>query len=282
MISQKDFATFIFHMAKAIPTFAPDFKDAETLAIWFKAFADFDMEDLRKVYAYARDNEQQFPSIARLKVLLNSGRDTGKFDELVKLIGAHGSYRPPVVDDLMARAVNRMGGWKRVCEWSNDELPFRRREFDEVYEQFKNQKQMGKLDQSHVSYLQGEHETAEAFLVSSPARLGLAPPVKESVVAKPCVNLWQKLHEKYGEELDESLADRLKAKGFFKLKTTPGYFYRYRSTVDPTEKGAVPYKFVDVDDHMSAIRKKASGQSNQDPNTFDSSRYSYERFDDSV
>lgn len=281
MIARDEFAKFMFHLRKAVPTYSPDIDDKETIDIWYKAIASHDIEELRNVYVYIRDHEKHFPSIARIKELLLAS-NSSRFDELLALIGKHGAYRPPVVEDTMARAINRMGGWKRICDWSNDELPFRRKEFDETYRGCAEQQKLGH-NAEYKTRLEGLHESSESFHVTSPPRLELAPTRPETVPESSKIDqLWIALNRVYSADLDGHIAVHLKAKGFFKLKSTPGYYYRYRSTDDPLRDGATPYRFVEVNEHMEKIRKLRGNttETTSDPNAFDASRYSYERFDD--
>lgn len=278
MIARDDFAKFMFHLRKAVPTYAPNLDDEETVRIWHQAFASRTMEELRNVYVFVRDHEKQFPSIARLRELLNASQKD-KFDVLIALIGKHGSYRPPEVEDLLARAINRMGGWKRICEWENDELPFRRKEFEAIYQELSEQKQIGQLDQSSPAYLAGEHETKEAFQVSSPAKLQIAETPKEAPAPEPdhAEARWERIKQRWGDELDENISERLRLRGFFKLKTTPGFCYRYPSTKDPMADDAWPYRFVEVSEHLAQMRKINANKTDRDPNSFDSSQFDIDR-----
>ncbi len=167
MINKDEFAKFMFALRKVVPTYAPDLDDEETVRLWFQAFLGYEMEDLRRIYSFVRDNEKHFPSIARLKELLKATA-ASKFDELVYLIGKHGGYVPPTVDEIMARTINRLGGWQRICEWTNEDLPFRRKDFDAIYSELSAQSEMGQLQLGNVpTVLAGLHESTKAKSDSS-------------------------------------------------------------------------------------------------------------------
>lgn len=273
MIKREEFSTFMFHMRKAIPTFAPDIDDNETVGIWFAAFNHCEMNDLRKIYAYVRDNEKTFPSIARMKELLKT-ESASRFDDLVGLIAKHGAYRPPVVDDLMAMTINRLGGWQKVCDWTDTDLPFRKKEFDLIYGELTQQRKIGHLPPADNLALKGIHDTAP--VASSPAKLQIAERVEERPAVKESVD-WDAVKAIHWD-FEECESEKLRDKGFFKLKSNPMCLFRYCHGAKPGK--GWPHSFVDVDVHMNNMRSSKPKVDPFDPNRFDASRYGVDNFKD--
>lgn len=58
-----------------------------------------------------------------------------EWGNLLAAIGAYGSYREPNLCQTTAYCVRAMGGWTQVCRWRTDELPWRERDFIELWTQ---------------------------------------------------------------------------------------------------------------------------------------------------
>lgn len=52
-----------------------------------------------------------------------------EWDRLQSDICLHGYYQPPTLHPTTAFVVRLMGGWEAACAWKIDDMPFRRREF---------------------------------------------------------------------------------------------------------------------------------------------------------
>ncbi len=56
---------------------------------------------------------------------------------LIKAMEDHGHYHTVAFKDgAIMSAVNAMGGWMRICEYTYDDLNYRQKEFDRLYRQF--------------------------------------------------------------------------------------------------------------------------------------------------
>jgi hypothetical protein len=158
MVTKEQFTKFILGLKKVLPKYAPELDNA-MIEAWYQAFKSYTADELVRVYVTLRDTEMEFPSIAKIKQLLSKvSTAESRFDELVGLIGTYGAYRPPQTDAMMIRTVNRLGGWQRVCEWSNEELPYRKRDFDAAYGDVLQQEALGHNAHSEVPHLGGIHE----------------------------------------------------------------------------------------------------------------------------
>lgn len=269
MISKEQFSQFILHLKTAIPHGSSAVEDPEAVKIWYQAFQEVDLDALRKAYAYCRDNEKFFPSIARLKEII--GKTRPSFDELVRLIKLHGAYRPPELEPLVVRTINRMGGWQAVCEWKDSDLPFRRKDFEKIVEDLVAMETMGAFAGQTPPALTGSHEITPSRQPERRMITAAKEPIPASTID------WEPIKKAHGTDLDLCVSAKLLAKGFFKLHSRPKSFFSYRGVLTPGKHD--PYAFVDIDDHMAEIRAKipGGGAVNYDPNSFNSERYSVDR-----
>lgn len=107
------------------------------------------------------------PTVEAIEAMLSSGNsNAGKFDELISLVAKHGRYRPPVVDAAMAKTINRLGGWQRVCDWELEELPYRRKDFDTAYQDTLDAMRVGNSKSNETFLLVGEHSATPAKPIS--------------------------------------------------------------------------------------------------------------------
>lgn len=58
-----------------------------------------------------------------------------EWGKLLAMIESYGSYREPDMNRTTAYCVRSFGGWAQVCRWKMEELPFRERDFIQLWEQ---------------------------------------------------------------------------------------------------------------------------------------------------
>lgn len=58
-----------------------------------------------------------------------------EWGKLLTMIERYGSYREPDMNRTTAYCVRSLGGWAQVCRWKMEELPFRERDFIQLWEQ---------------------------------------------------------------------------------------------------------------------------------------------------
>ena len=108
--------------------------------MWFEDLKDYPIERVKMAFkAHRKDpkNGQFMPKPADI-VRHIDGLPTEiatqawlKVIEAVKRVGAWGSVQ---FDDLSIHsAIDTMGGWTKLCAMTDDELPFKQREFEKLY-----------------------------------------------------------------------------------------------------------------------------------------------------
>lgn len=115
------------------------------LGVWWEGMSKYDFDAVRVAmnrHAVNPDAGQFLPKPADI-VKLIEGNSTDKavtaWALVVDAIRRQGPYMSVDFNDARtARIVVEMGGWVKVCEVTNDELPFRQREFENRYRSMLN------------------------------------------------------------------------------------------------------------------------------------------------
>ncbi len=130
-----EFSTFVAALRKALPRFAPDMNDRQTLSIWFDELGSMTTEDATAVYRAAIRSLDSFPSIRQILELAGQGEaspeDKGR-EVAERIWGAIGRFGYQVTDrrtaeinaflgPIGAHLVRMEGGWNNVCEFATDE-----------------------------------------------------------------------------------------------------------------------------------------------------------------
>jgi hypothetical protein len=116
------------------------------LDVWWAALQKYDYEpvaDAFSRYVGAPDAASRFlPKPADIALLLDGSRVDNAalaWAKVEKAIARVGCYQTTVFDDAVIHAaIDRMGGWVKLCMVTNDELPFKRNEFLSQYRAIKS------------------------------------------------------------------------------------------------------------------------------------------------
>jgi len=109
------------------------------MEINFKALSDLTIEQLERATWELINTRKtaSFPKVAEIRdAAIGSVEDKAilAYDAFTKGKGATGIYRSVCFEDKMIHAVvEAMGGWTDVCQITEDEWKFRRREFLDLY-----------------------------------------------------------------------------------------------------------------------------------------------------
>lgn len=116
-----------------------------------------------------------------------------EWGKLLAMIESYGSYREPDMNRTTAYCVRSFGGWAQVCRWKMEELPFRERDFIQLWEQCHGKEEFLALGCEAVNRLEAtagnkainmkEFQTKKAQLMEKfrPA----LPPVREPIRQVP-------------------------------------------------------------------------------------------------
>jgi hypothetical protein len=115
----------------------------DVTAIYWAALAPYDLAAVRQAFdrhVKSPDAGQFMPKPADLiRMLGGTSSDAAlqawaKVERAIRRVGGHDSVA--FDDPLIHRAIDDMGGWVKLCATTEDELPFRARDFQNLYRGF--------------------------------------------------------------------------------------------------------------------------------------------------
>jgi hypothetical protein len=134
------------------------------LQVWELACSQFDVEQVTKALsAHLMDAErgQFMPKPADIVKQLqgtNSDRALLAWGKVFDAMQSVGSYKSVVFDDGLIHAViEDLGGWPKICRYSNEELQFLQKRFCDSYRAY-----AGRKDVTYPAQLTGEHDQQNA------------------------------------------------------------------------------------------------------------------------
>lgn len=108
--------------------------------VYWEIFRGYPDATFRKAVLLALKTLSFFPKPSDLlRILEGAPEDRAliAWQTLEKAIRTVGSWDSVRFDDpALSAAVEGLGGWTKVCEWTEEEMPFRRREFEQLYRVF--------------------------------------------------------------------------------------------------------------------------------------------------
>ena len=144
-ITQTDFAKFMHELKKVLPKYSPEMNDG-VIKAWYSALHELEVEGLREIYAYCRDNLDAFPSIKFIKELVNYGSDDMPNDPMGELIKAVQTRRFRDLHPAILELSKRLGGFERIGEWNVDQYDYKRRMVDQIWQNIQIQWKTGSLE----------------------------------------------------------------------------------------------------------------------------------------
>lgn len=126
-MTKLEFAAFIASLRKALPRFAPDMDDRQTLDLWFQELGGMSTEEANHVYRSAIRTMDAFPSIRQVLELAGRGERTDEekgrevAERMWAAIGKLGYIAKPerlleFIGPIGVEVVRLQGGWKHLCE----------------------------------------------------------------------------------------------------------------------------------------------------------------------
>jgi len=130
---KKFFATAMIFYSRVLPHFAPDFTDNGILTFWFDALGNTSFEHIKLAMDKLVSSKRSFPTIGEVKELLcHEEADPSQEGRLIagRIAGAitlYGYCNPDRAESYIGEegweVVKSQGGWIKVCEIKNEELP---------------------------------------------------------------------------------------------------------------------------------------------------------------
>jgi len=158
-IEKFEFNHLIIGLAKALPKWAPDFKDGGTLGIWHAKLSHYSSRDLKGYFATLISTANEFPSLAKM---LNDMRTQSTLthadsaEEVAALIesairkyGApNWDMAQPYLGEIGCAVIEKTGGWEQTCNIQEKDLTSMRRQWRELARITSLKAAEGTLDQA--------------------------------------------------------------------------------------------------------------------------------------
>lgn len=154
----------MLHFARTMSAFGPDFEDPLCQKAWHNKLKNIPPEDLKQALNELT-GDRNFPSPNELVDFCKGVAQVADmlpeeaFDILWRHIGSVGGYNDPQLPNEIGLAVERLGGWRFICnEWTDDKRTWHEKAFREVYMNLQVSKAQHALPTSRYSAaaLEGE------------------------------------------------------------------------------------------------------------------------------
>ena len=137
----------------------------QLLEMYWASLIRFSIEDVQRAFSahiQNPDNGQFMPKPADIVRLIEGDTQSQggwAWTKVEKAIRHYGSWESICFDDpFIHRVISEMGGWISLCNVSNDELPFKAKEFEKRYRAY-----YGRDPGEYLSHLAGQAEAANSL-----------------------------------------------------------------------------------------------------------------------
>lgn len=156
-MQSNDFKPFMAMLAVVADTYGQPRLNEGAVKLYFKVLSDYSLDDIS---AAVLEHLRQSPFMPKPCDIISKidGNIVDKaikaWYKVLKAISEYGIYESIRFDDPVIHfCIDRMGGWEKVCGMTENELPFREKDFCELYKLGKN------VGWDHVpAYFCGFHE----------------------------------------------------------------------------------------------------------------------------
>jgi hypothetical protein len=161
LVNTREFVCFVASLRKALPRYAPDMDDRETLSVWFAELGKLSTDDAGRIYKAAVRSMDSFPSIRQILELagLAEAPDEDKAREVGERIwSAISRFGHQVSESGQAKVneylgpvgvevVRLQGGWNQICEMATfDNAPTLKAQWRELAAVMLRKGRTGALD----------------------------------------------------------------------------------------------------------------------------------------
>lgn len=130
------FTSFMTNLKKTLPKYAPDLEPS-TVALWFDALNQIEVEELRYIYKHCIDNLDAFPSIKQIRELSQRNVDDGLPKDPLRALIESASRNPSDIHPCVNDLAERLGGWRVIGQWPIDSYDYKRKHVTELWEKIK-------------------------------------------------------------------------------------------------------------------------------------------------
>lgn len=141
MIKQVDGVQFVELITAVSEMYGKPISDFG-IDMWFDDLQEYGIEQIKRAFKAHRTDPlggkfmPKPADIVRHIDGLPTEHATEAWLKLIYAVKSVGSWRDVIFDDLAIHAaIEAMGGWVKLCAMTNDDLPFKQRDFEKIYQQ---------------------------------------------------------------------------------------------------------------------------------------------------
>lgn len=136
-VKHDDFKPFMAMLTVVADTYGQPRLSEGAAKLYFRVLSGYTLEEVSKAVTEHLKISSFMPKPADIiRILEGTAEDRGSLSwwHVVRAIRKHGRYTSVAFDDpVIHYAIDRMGGWQKVCGVLEEELPFREKDFIKLY-----------------------------------------------------------------------------------------------------------------------------------------------------
>lgn len=162
-MQNKDFKKFMALLALVADTYSQPRLSEDAVKLYFKVLSDYSLDEVSQAIMEHIKQSPYMPKPADVIRILDGtveDRAIEAWYHVLKAIQQYGYYESVQFDNpAIHYAIERMGGWQKLCQLTEEELPFRERDFIKHYVRGER---MATWDKVPLRFM-GKHEQDNVF-----------------------------------------------------------------------------------------------------------------------
>jgi len=162
-MQNKDFKKFMALLALVADTYSQPRLSEDAVKLYFKVLSDYSLDEVSQAIMEHIKQSPYMPKPADVIRILDGtveDRASEAWYYVLKAIQQYGHYESVQFDNpAIHYAIERMGGWQKLCQLTEEELPFRERDFIKHYIRGER---MATWDKVPLRFM-GKHEQDNVF-----------------------------------------------------------------------------------------------------------------------
>lgn len=162
-MQNKDFKKFMALLALVADTYSQPRLSEDAVKLYFKVLSDYSLDEVSQAIMEHIKQSPYMPKPADIiRIIEGTAEDRASeaWYYVLKAIQQYGYYESVQFDNpAIHYAIERMGGWQKLCQLTEEELPFRERDFIKHYIRGER---MASWDKVPLRFM-GKHEQDNVF-----------------------------------------------------------------------------------------------------------------------
>ena len=162
-MQNKDFKKFMALLALVADTYSQPRLSEDAVKLYFKVLSDYSLDEVSQAIMEHIKQSPYMPKPADIiRIIEGTAEDRASeaWYHVLKAIQQYGHYESVQFDNpAIHYAIERMGGWQKLCQLTEEELPFRERDFIKHYVRGER---MATWDKVPLRFI-GKHEQDNVF-----------------------------------------------------------------------------------------------------------------------